>query len=131
MLGSSPLLMAVTLLMCVATCRGCCVLQLHDDGLAANLNVLLHSLPGFYGVNGTIFLDDKLFQYRCRDHGGFFDIFEAGMLQPYTGSKEQRECVYYNYLTMREPATETGLGTYPGIFKQVWIGVLFDTDKAV
>lgn len=125
MLAISQLLYAVSFWACTAICHGCVVLQLYEHGLGANLNVLLSALPAFYGVNGTIYLDDRRFQYRCRDEGGYFDIFRASILRPYTGTKEQRSSAYYKYADpMRNPAVETAVvncdGKYdPGIFQKV------------
>lgn len=125
MLAISHLFLAVILLACTAESHGCVVLQLYEHGLGANLNVLLSALPAFYGVNGTIYLDDRRFQYKCRDEGGFFDIFKAGIVRPYTGTKEQRGCAFYKYADpMRQPAVETAVvncdGKYdPGIFQKV------------
>ncbi len=125
MLAASQLFLAFCVAICAAFGRGCFVLQLHGSGLAANLNVLLSSLPAFYGVNGSIYLDNTRFQYGCHDEGGFFDIFSPGVLQPYTASKEQQGCSYYAFAEpMRQPVTDMGIafcdGRYdPGIFQQV------------
>ena len=124
---SSQLLLvpAIILMLHAESCRGCFVLQLHGSGLSANLNVLLSSLPAFYGVNGTIYLDTRRFQYGCRDQGGFFDIFVPGMLQPYTNSKNQEGCAYYEFGDpVRKPVSDSEIafcdGRYdPGILQQV------------
>ncbi len=136
---SQLLLVPLILIFTVYTesCRGCFVLQLHGSGLAANLNVLLASLPAFYGVNGSIYLDNRRFQYGCRDQGGFFDIFVPGMLQPYIDTKEQRGCAYYEYGDpVRKPLSDSEIaycdGRYdPGILQQVCTYFLFIKEARV
>lgn len=102
------------------------MLQLHGAGLTANVNALFTALPAFYGIKGTIYLDNKFFQYGCEEPGGgFHDIFEPGLVQPYTGAEEQQKCAYYTFPdNMRQPSFDIGVNygdiRYdPGIVVQV------------
>lgn len=88
---------------------GCVVLQLHFSGLAANLNGLLASLPAFDETNGTVYIDNAMFPYKCSDEGGLFDFFVPGLLQPYTGTIQQQQCRYYIFDKMRDFAREIGV----------------------
>lgn len=57
------------------TSWACSILELSEAGLAANVNKLWYSLPAFYGFNGSVFLDNTKFAYKCEEDGGWTDFF--------------------------------------------------------
>jgi hypothetical protein len=67
--------LASLLLVCGGAVHACEILQLSDAGLAANVNSLWFSLPSYHGLNGSIFVDNAKFAYKCTEYGGWHDIF--------------------------------------------------------
>ena len=78
-MGRSHISHAVSILLAVHTCltliRGCVILELVGHGFASNINALFSALPAYNGFNGTIFLDNYFFAYKCTDEGGLHEFF--------------------------------------------------------
>lgn len=63
--------LAIVLLLLSASSSWCCtVFEFQDSGFAANAIHLLHAVPIFDGNNGTFFLDNSKFAYKCEEGGG-------------------------------------------------------------
>ncbi len=53
--------------------HACTVLELNSKtGVAANVLRLFHTLPIFDGNNGTFFVDQQDFNFKCKQARGFF-----------------------------------------------------------
>ena len=71
----------------------CTVLELSGSGFSANVNHLLWAFPVFdHGINGTLYLDNTWFQYRCKKNGGLHDFLDLkhAHIVPWTAEKERR-----------------------------------------
>lgn len=69
--------------------EGCTIVELDSSGFANNAYSLLHALPMFYRRNGTFYLDNSHFNYRCSDDGGWHDFFSGEEdIVPWSGPKE-------------------------------------------
>ena len=87
------ILLACALLALVVTVvEPCTVLELSGSGFAANVNHLLWAFPVFdNGINGTLFLDNTWFQYRCKKNGGLHDFLDLKPhIVPWTAEKERK-----------------------------------------
>ena len=90
----------------------CSVLQFHWSGLAAHISGLWDSLPALYGSNGSVFIDNAEFPYRCTEQGGWHDFFETddGFLQPWTPAlANSHQCQYYTYGEMARASELIGI----------------------
>ena len=69
------------------------MLELSGSGFSANVNHLLWAFPVFdHGINGTLYLDNTWFQYRCKKNGGLHDFLDLkhAHIVPWTAEKERR-----------------------------------------
>ncbi|CAL8469658.1 g9199 [Coccomyxa elongata] len=61
----------------------------------------MHAVPIFDGNNGTFFLDNTQFAYKCEEGGGWHDFFAyQDHLVPWSAAKERaggEECVRHNF----------------------------------
>ena len=57
--------------------QACTIIELDSSGFADNAYSLLHALPMFFRRNGTFFLDNSRFDYRCSKDGGWHDFFSG------------------------------------------------------
>lgn len=81
-------------------------------GLAAHLSNLWTTLPALYGSNGSVYIDNAGFPYRCTEQGGWHDFFETedGFLQPWTPAvASTHQCEYYEYGEMSKASKEIGI----------------------
>ena len=68
---------------------GCTIITLDSSGFASNAYRLLHALPIFYRRNGTFFLDNSDFNYRCSENGGWHEFFSGeDKIVPWSRPKE-------------------------------------------
>ena len=77
----------------VPATESCTVLELSGSGFSANVNHLLWTFPVFnHGINGTLYLDNTWFQYRCKKNGGLHDFLDLkrAHIVPWTAEKERR-----------------------------------------
>ena len=86
------LLACALLALFVTVVQPCTVLELSGSGFAANVNHLLWAFPVFdNGINGTLFLDNTWFQYRCKKNGGLHDFLDLKPhIVPWTAEKERK-----------------------------------------
>lgn len=69
--------------------QGCTIITLDNSGFASNAYSLLHALPIFYRRNGTFFLDNSEFNYRCSENGGWHEFFSGeDKIVPWSRPKE-------------------------------------------
>ena len=69
--------------------QGCTIVKLDSSGFASNAYSLLHALPIFYRRNGTFFLDNSDFHYRCSEDGGWHEFFSGeDKIVPWSRPKE-------------------------------------------
>ena len=68
---------------------GCTIVTLDNSGFANNAYSLLHALPMFYRRNGTFFLDNSDFNYKCSEGGGWHEFFSGeDKIVPWSRPKE-------------------------------------------
>ena len=95
------LIAAVGLLHLCATVRPCTIFEFADSGFAANAIHLMHAVPIFDGNNGTFFLDNTQFAYKCEEGGGWHDFFAyQDHLVPWSAAKERaggEDCVRHSF----------------------------------
>lgn len=78
------------ILQVLARTHACVVIELDGTGFANNANTLLHAVPMFLGQNGTTFLDNTNFNYKCSEDGGWHDFFSGEEeLVPWSETKER------------------------------------------
>ena len=65
----------LALITCTTLVSCCVVLQVVGHGFASNINALFSALPAYYGFNGSIFLYNYHFVYKCTDEGGLHEFF--------------------------------------------------------
>ena len=79
--------------------QACTVVELDSSGFAENAYSLLHALPMFFNRNGTFYLDNSEFRYKCSEHGGWHDFFSGEEnIVPWSQQKETmqgKECARY------------------------------------
>ena len=69
--------------------QGCTIIMLDSSGFASNAYSLLHALPIFYRRNGTFFLDNSDFNYKCSENGGWHEFFSGeDKIVPWSRPKE-------------------------------------------
>jgi len=80
------------LVLLAAGARACTVIELSGSGFAANVNHLLWAFPVFdHGINGTLYVDNTWFQYRCKKNGGLQDFLALKPhIVPWTAEKERK-----------------------------------------
>jgi hypothetical protein len=72
--------LAITGLLFLTSSSWCCtIFEFQDSGFAANAIHLLHAVPIFDGNNGTFFLDNSKFAYKCEEGGGALRIHSTKM----------------------------------------------------
>lgn len=80
--------------------QACTVIELDGTGFANNAYSLMHAIPMFLGWNGTTFLDNTNFNYKCSEEGGWHDFFSGEEeLVPWSETKERatgETCARYN-----------------------------------
>jgi hypothetical protein len=76
------------------------IIELDASGFANNAYSLLHAIPMFLGRNGTLFIDNTNFNYKCSEAGGWHDFFSGEEeLVPWSETKELATgevCARYN-----------------------------------
>lgn len=81
--------------------QSCTIFEFADSGFAANAIHLMHAVPIFDGNNGTFFLDNSKFAYKCEEGGGWHDFFAyQDHLVPWTAAKERaggETCVRHDF----------------------------------
>ena len=83
------LLSLLSLLHIFICTKACTVIELDSSGFANNAYSLMHAIPMFLGRNGTTFLDNTNFQYKCSEDGGWHDFFSGEEdLVPWSATKE-------------------------------------------
>ncbi len=105
-------LLLVALLLETTGSEACSVLQFHWSGLAAHISGLWDTLPALYGSNGSVYIDNTEFPYRCTEQGGWHDFFETDdcFLQPWTSAvADTHQCQYYTYGEMSRASQEIGI----------------------
>ena len=92
MTGQHALLACAALASLATVVLPCTVLELSGSGFSANVNHLLWAFPVFdHGINGTLFLDNTWFQYRCKKNGGLHDFLDLKPhIVPWTAEKERK-----------------------------------------
>ena len=78
---------------CIATVlcitEACTIIELDSSGFVHNAVTMLRASPMFLGQNGTVFIDNTNFQYKCDDSGGWHDFFSGEEdLVPWSEAKE-------------------------------------------
>ena len=69
--------------------QSCTIVELDSSGFAENAYSLLHALPMFFQRNGTFFLDNSKFTFKCSNHGGWHDFFSGEEnIVPWSRQKE-------------------------------------------
>ena len=96
------LLAACAGLLClVSNAWSCTIFEFQDSGFAANAIHLLHAVPIFDGNNGTFFLDNTKFAYKCEEGGGWHDFFAyQDHLVPWSAAKERaggETCIRHDF----------------------------------
>ncbi len=105
----------------------CSVLEFHISGLAAHINGLWNALPALYGSNGSIYIDNMHFPYKCTEGGGWSDFFvtEPGFLEQWSPDvARQKSCAYYTYGEMPRKSQLIGISHVqsrfdPGMVRKV------------
>ena len=94
-------LIAFGLLQLALVVRPCTIFEFADSGFAANAIHLMHAVPIFDGNNGTFFLDNTQFAYKCEEGGGWHDFFAyQDHLVPWSAAKERaggEECIRHSF----------------------------------
>ena len=89
-LSCSVLISWIALTISLRTAQSCTIFEFADSGFAANAIHLMHAVPIFDGNNGTFFLDNSKFAYKCEEGGGWHDFFAyQDHLVPWTAAKER------------------------------------------
>lgn len=87
------------------------MIELDNSGFVSNAIGLLHAIPMFHKQNGTLFLDNTNFQYKCDPDGGWHDFFSGeDFLVPWSGPKEQaggQACARYSLQRVEELMSQT------------------------
>ena len=95
--GAVDLVLASILL---TTSYACTVIELDASGFVSNAITLLRATPMFLGQNGTLFVDNTHFNYKCDQSGGWHDFISGEEdLVPWSSTKEAaggEACARYN-----------------------------------
>ena len=79
--------------------QSCTIVELDSSGFAENAHSLLHALPMFFRRNGTFFLDNSRFSFKCSEHGGWHEFFSGEEnIVPWSRQKETmhgEDCARY------------------------------------
>lgn len=105
-------LLGVVLLHSSVNVLSCSVVEFAESGLAAHVGGLWGALPALYGSNGSIYIDNEKFPYKCTEDGGWHDFFktEPGFLKPWTPEVAKTEsCAYYTYGDMGQESKAIGI----------------------
>jgi hypothetical protein len=99
MAGTVKGLVVLVLAFCISV-EACTVIELDPTGFVNNAMTLLHAIPMFLRQNGTVFVDNTNFQYKCSDDSGWHDFFSGEEdLVPWSPVKEAaggEACARYN-----------------------------------
>ena len=95
----------------LAVVRTCTVIELSSAGFVSNAIGLLHAMPMFHKQNGTLFLDNTSFNYKCDPDGGWHDFFSGEEhIVPWSSPKEQaggQACARYSLQRVEELMSQT------------------------